>query len=189
MSWNHEMNSHRKFYIFKDKTNPAYEFVLDKVQGPKSKVFQACSCSYFVTVGLPCSHLFHLAREKPKEVDLKKIIRERWLKCNSFERYEDTNLMNALETEFGKKESKILKHIDLYCIIGKESVEAEEKKEENEEITLSKASPNQNELEEPLNEESKSKLITISLRKSPIKEVVEFQEAFEEKNDTLSEGK
>jgi len=74
-SWNLEVHDHRRSYIFKDKLNEDYEFSLIKSSGSTKILF--CTCAYFVTLGLPCSHLFALSRSFAEKVDLKKCIRER----------------------------------------------------------------------------------------------------------------
>ena len=93
----------RGFFILKNKENPDYEFKLKKPSNPRNKMLVGCDCSYFKTMGLPCSHLFAIAQESKDMVDFESTIRERWLETKSFERFEDTKLIHFIDTYFKEK--------------------------------------------------------------------------------------
>lgn len=107
-SWNLDIQTHQKFYQFTDSTNADYQFILDKVKGSKSKNLQTCQCAYYITMGLPCSHLFALAREFPNKIDLKLLLRERWCHPNTFIKYQDSVLLEILEKELISQNSSKL---------------------------------------------------------------------------------
>ena len=99
-SWNLEVKSNRKAYIFTDKLNEEYEFTIQK---PIRSAGPLCSCAYFMTLGLPCPHLFALSRDYSNVVDLKTSIRRRWLKVASFQQFEDKQLINSLDKYFSTR--------------------------------------------------------------------------------------
>jgi len=52
---------------------------------------------YYITMGLPCKHLFALAREHPTVVDLKEKVRGRWLKANIPKHFEDLDSIQMID--------------------------------------------------------------------------------------------
>lgn len=97
-SWGFEIKSSKSVVIIKDPETD-YSLELDKMK----KGFLTCKCSYFIIMGLPCKHLFAIAKEFPKLVNLKTNVRARWLKINSFVDFDDSLLINIIDDQILKQ--------------------------------------------------------------------------------------
>ena len=115
-SWSIEMSEQRGFFIFKQKENPEYEFKVKKPSGLRAKALAECDCSYFKTMGLPCSHLFAIAQKNKNGVSLESTIRKRWLKKDSFEKFEDSKLIEAIDVFLKGKLNKSTSFFFSYII-------------------------------------------------------------------------
>ncbi len=101
-SWGFEIKNLKKTIILKSTEN-GYSFELWKSHNNKPL---ECKCSFFVTMGLPCNHLFAIGKQFPKLVDLKGVIRRRWLQQDSFPKFEDSTIINVIKEEFLEKSKK-----------------------------------------------------------------------------------
>lgn len=92
-SWTFEVKSQKNRIILEDKEN---EYKIELEKGTKTEPLQ-CKCLYWNTMGLPCHHIFAIAKQFPKLVDLKSMIRPRWLKMETFENYQDTSMIQFID--------------------------------------------------------------------------------------------
>jgi len=104
-SWNFDVKMHLQNVIFTSKLQANYEFLVKK---PKRNEKFICDCMYYLTMGLPCVHMFSFARFFPKQIDLINSVRNRWLKFNSFVAYEEKLLLEVIEKELLPKSSNTL---------------------------------------------------------------------------------
>ena len=100
-SWNIDIKSQGKNLIFKSKADLDYEYVVEK---PKKKEKFLCSCSYYLTIGLLCFHMFAFAMSFTEQTDLPKSVRKRWMKSNSFEKLQEESLMEIITESFMNKD-------------------------------------------------------------------------------------
>jgi len=96
-AFNYEVKLYKGIYTV--IINLEYEIKLQK-QFPLT-----CSCTYYLTIGLPCSHLLSIAL-KHKDVisNLNRSVRERWLKENNSGQHSDQALIDCCKEFLQKKE-------------------------------------------------------------------------------------
>jgi len=117
-SFNFSVKKKGKTYIIHENEKD-FDFIFDLKQG-----FE-CMCSYYITMGLPCKHLFALAREHPTVVDLKEKVRGRWLKANIPKHFEDLDSIQMIDNYLLQKVN-INEKISEHQINDKEEAKSQE---------------------------------------------------------------
>ena len=97
-SWGFEIKNSKKAIKL---TVPEKDYTIELEKGNKNQPL-VCICSYYITIGLPCKHLFAIGKEHPKLINLKENVRERWLKSESFLHFDDSLIINLIEKKILK---------------------------------------------------------------------------------------